>query len=41
MRKAVLLSASITVSSAGMAVFGSVVAQAASEPDVVGQKYSS
>jgi hypothetical protein len=40
MRKAVLLSASITVSSAAMVVFGSVVAQAASEPNVVGQKYS-
>jgi hypothetical protein len=40
MRKAVLLSVSITVSSAAMVVFGSVVAQAASEPNVVGQKYS-
>jgi len=40
MRKAVLLSASITVSSPAIAIFGSVVAQAASEPNVVGQKYS-
>ena len=40
MRNAVHLSATITVSSAAIVVFGSVVAQAASEPIVVGQKYS-
>jgi hypothetical protein len=40
MNKTVLLGASATVSSAAMIVFGGVVAQAASDPDVVGQKYS-
>jgi hypothetical protein len=38
--KAVLVSASVTATCAVMAIFGSVVAHAASEPNVVGQKYS-
>src|SRR5690242_11694809 len=40
MNKALLLGAGLTVSSAATIVFGSVVAQAASDPNVVGQKYS-
>ncbi|HVQ89296.1 MAG TPA: hypothetical protein VMT88_14055 [Actinomycetes bacterium] len=40
MNKAVLLSTSIAATSVVMAIFGSVVAHAASQPDVVGQKYS-
>lgn len=39
MKTAVLLSATIAVSSAATILFGSVAAQAASEPNVVGQKY--
>jgi hypothetical protein len=40
MKKTVLFGASVAVSSAAIVVFGSVVAQAASDPNVVGQKYS-
>jgi hypothetical protein len=40
MNKVVLLGASLAVSSAAVIIFGSVVAQAASDPNVVGQKYS-
>jgi hypothetical protein len=40
MIKAVVLSVSATATCVVMAVFGSVVAHAASQPDVVGQKYS-
>ena len=41
MNKAVLFSTSITAHRRGtIAIFGSVVAQAASPPNVVGQKYS-
>jgi hypothetical protein len=38
--KAVVLSVSATATCVVMAVFGSVVAHAASQPNVVGQKYS-
>jgi hypothetical protein len=38
--RALLLSTSITASGVAMAIFGTVVAHAASQPDVVGQKYS-
>jgi hypothetical protein len=38
--KAVVLSASITATGVVMAIFGSDVADAASQPNVVGQKYS-
>jgi hypothetical protein len=40
MDKAVLLSASIALTSVASIALGSVVAQAASQPNVVGQKYS-
>src|SRR5689334_19567297 len=40
MNKALLLGASLAVSSSATIAFGSVVAQAASDPNVVGQKYS-
>ena len=40
MMKAFVLSASVTATTVVMALFGSVVAHAASQPDVVGQKYS-
>jgi hypothetical protein len=40
MNKAVLLGASLAVSTAATIVFGSAAAQAASDPNVVGQKYS-
>jgi hypothetical protein len=38
--RAVLLSTSVTATGVVMAIFGSVVAQASSAPNVVGQKYS-
>ena len=40
MNKAVQFSASIVLTSVAAIALGSVVAQAASQPDVVGQKYS-
>ncbi len=40
MNKAVLVSASVTATCVVTAIFGSVVAHAASQPNVVGQKYS-
>jgi hypothetical protein len=38
--KGVLLSTSITAAGVAIAIFGNVVAHAASQPNVVGQKYS-
>lgn len=40
MIRALVLSASVTATTVMMGLFGSVVAHAASQPDVVGQKYS-
>ena len=40
MNRAVLLSTSVAATGVVMAIFGSVVAHAASQPNVVGQKYS-
>jgi beta-lactam-binding protein with PASTA domain len=40
MNKAILLGAGLAVSSVATILFGSVAAQAASDPNVVGQKYS-
>ena len=40
MNRTVLLSTSVTATGVVMAIFGSVVAHAASQPNVVGQKYS-
>ena len=40
MNKGILLSTSITAAGVAMAIFGNVVAHAASQPNVVGQKYS-
>jgi hypothetical protein len=40
MQRAVLLSTSVTATAVAIAIFGSVVAHAASQPNVVGQKYS-
>jgi hypothetical protein len=38
--RALLLSTSVTATGVVMTIFGSVVAHAATQPDVVGQKYS-